>query len=207
MTNTRTITLTGLWDDLAAEWQRWSVLLPEKLTVNKKKTSRILSSNVNYCFHKRPPPVLILRQRNPVHASSSHFLKIHFNIILLSTPRSSKCSLSSGLLTKNMYAPVLSHIRVIWPAHLLVLCMITRIFGEVYTPQSSSLCSLLHYFAPSSLLGPNIFLDILFSNTLSLCPPSMWQTKFHNHTHTHTHTQKGGRQNYSFVYLSLYIFG
>ena len=30
----------------------------------------------------------------PVHASPSHFLEIHFNIILPSTPKSSKCTLS-----------------------------------------------------------------------------------------------------------------
>jgi hypothetical protein len=32
------------------------------------------------------------------------------------------------------------------------------------------------------LLGPNIFLSSLFSNTLSLRPPSIWATKFHTHT-------------------------
>jgi hypothetical protein len=33
----------------------------------------------------------------------------------------------------------------------------------------TSLCSLLHPPAPSSLSGPNILLSTLFSNTLSLC--------------------------------------
>jgi hypothetical protein len=34
---------------------------------------------------------------------------------------------------------------------------------------SSSLCSLLHSPVTPSLLGPNILLSTLFSNTLSLC--------------------------------------
>ena len=32
--------------------------------------------------HYRPPPVSILSQLDPVHTPKSHFLKIHFNIIL-----------------------------------------------------------------------------------------------------------------------------
>jgi hypothetical protein len=42
------------------------------------------------------------------------------------------------------------------------------IFGEEYRSLSSSLCSLLYSPVTSSLLGPNILLSTLFSNTLSL---------------------------------------
>jgi len=40
--------------------------------------------------------------------------------------------------------------------------------GEQYRSLSSSLCSVLHSSVTSSLLGPNILLNTLFSNTLSL---------------------------------------
>jgi hypothetical protein len=40
--------------------------------------------------------------------------------------------------------------------------------GKEYRPFSSSLCNFLHSPVTSSLLGPNILLITLFSNTLSL---------------------------------------
>ena len=64
--------------------------------------------------------------------------------------------------------PLLSSTCVTYTAHHILLDFITRtILGEEYR-LSSSLCSLLHSPLTSSLLGPNILLSILFSNTLIL---------------------------------------
>ena len=43
---------------------------------------------VHYRTHKRPPPVSILGQPNPVHIRTTHLLEIHPNIIHPSKPRS-----------------------------------------------------------------------------------------------------------------------
>jgi hypothetical protein len=74
----------------------------------------------------------------------------------------------SGLPTKTLYAPALSHIRTTCPAHLILLDLINWIFGDEYRSWSSSLCSLLRSPVTSSLLGPSIVLSTLFPNTLSL---------------------------------------
>ena len=99
----------------------------------------------------------------------SHFLKIHFNFIPhlhLGLPSG---LFPSGFPTKTLYTPLPSPIRATCPAYLILLDFITRtISGEQYRSLSSSLCSFLHSPVTSSLLGPNILLNTLFSCTLSL---------------------------------------
>ena len=75
----------------------------------------------------------------------------------------------SGFPTKTLYTPLLSPIRTTCPTLLILLDLTTRtIFDEEYKSLSTSLCSFLHSPVTSSLLGPNILLSTLFSNTLNL---------------------------------------
>ena len=75
----------------------------------------------------------------------------------------------SGFPTKSLYTHLLSPIRATCPVHLILLDFTTRtILGEGYRSFSSSLFSFLHSPVTSSLQGPNILLNTLFSNTLSL---------------------------------------
>jgi len=115
-----------------------------------------------------PPTVPILRQIEPLHASTSHFLKIYF--IITSPPMSESPNWSLSLrFPIRKYARTSSLlIRATCLAYLILLDFITpKIFSEDYRLFISSLCSFLH--SPvTSVSGPNIFLSTLFSNSLSL---------------------------------------
>ena len=109
---------------------------------------------------------LSLSQINPVYAPTSHFLKIHLNILF-----SHLCLwLPSRFPNKTLYASLLFPIRATCPAFLIPLDLIIRIkFCEEYRSSTYSLCSFLHSPVTSSLLGPNILLSTIFSNAQSLC--------------------------------------
>ena len=87
---------------------------------------------------------------------------------------SSRLFLSSGLFssdfpTKTPYTTFLFPIRATSPVHHILLDLITRtILDEGYRSLCSLLCSFLYSSVTSSLLGPNIFLGVLFWNSLKL---------------------------------------
>jgi hypothetical protein len=69
-------------------------------------------------IHKFPPPVPILSPLDPVHTPTSHFRKIHLNIILPSTPGISKMVFFLQFSNKNdeyfnvIFSALLSYIAI-----------------------------------------------------------------------------------------------
>jgi len=121
--------------------------------------------------HSQVPPVPILSQLDPLQTPTSHFLKVHLNIILPYMPGSSRWSLSPKVFPPKPCIRFSSIIRAICSAHFILLDLIPRMtFGEGYRSLSSSLCNFLHSPVTSFLSDPNILpSSTLFSNTFSLC--------------------------------------
>ena len=59
-----------------------------QLSASQEIPHILWNPKVHFHTHKRPPPVPILGQPNPVHIPTSHLLEIHPNIIHPSMPRS-----------------------------------------------------------------------------------------------------------------------
>ena len=104
-------------------------------------------------------------QSMPPHPTSWRFILILSSHPYVGLP---SCLFPTYFPTKTLYTPLLHH-TCYMPSQSHSSHFTTRtILREEYRSFSSSLCSFLHTTVTSSLLGPNILLSILFSNTLSL---------------------------------------
>jgi len=136
----------------------------DRFSASKKKIPRILwNPKIHNSVHKCLPTLSWASsiQSIPPHPTS------WTSILILSSQL--RLGLPSGLFpsdfpTKTLHTPLLSLIRATCLAHRIRLDFITGIIlGEEYRLLSSSLCSFLHSLVTSSLLGPNIYKYILYS--------------------------------------------
>ena len=151
---------------------------------------------VHYRTHKRPPPVSILVQPNPVHIPTSHLLEIHPNIIQPSTPRSPQWSLSLRFPHQDpIHPPLLTHVPHDQPISFFSILSPAKYWVRRtnHLAPRYAVSSFLPLPHPSSV---QIFSSTTYSQTPSASfPPSVSATKFHTHTKN--------RQNYSSIYINL----
>ena len=167
-----------------------------------QEISRILwNAKVLYHIHKCPPFVNILSQMSPVHASPSHSLNIHFNIILPCTSRSSKFSFSRRTSDQNYVwtSPVSNTCHIPRLSHSSWFGHPNNIWWGVQTITCITAPYVVFYTPPLPLpLRSSIFLGTLLLNNISLCfSLIVGETSF-------TPIQNN-RQNYSSLYLN-FIF-
>jgi len=106
-----------LWSPSSLQCNWYRTFLPSKIrqfwsAADPHSQHRVptFKMKVHYRADQCPPPVLILSQINAVHVTPSYFIMIHFTLILLSTSKLSKLSLSYMFPHQNLVCiPLLLH--------------------------------------------------------------------------------------------------
>ena len=108
-----------LFTDVPTPWSRVILENLNRFSASQEIPCTLWKPKVHYRIHKCRPPFPILSQIDPFHTPTSHFLKLHLNIIYPSKPGSSKWSLSlrfpyqnpvyASPLPRKCYMPSQSH--------------------------------------------------------------------------------------------------
>jgi len=118
---------------------------------------------VHYRTHKRPPPVSILDQPNPVHILTSHLLEIYPNIIHPFTPRSPQWSPSLRFPHQDPIRPPSPHP---YTPHAQPISFFSILSPAQYWVRSSVRCAMFPLETPPPPGDPSegaVYLRIVLS--------------------------------------------
>jgi hypothetical protein len=146
--------------ELAPSMELSSTLEADSRSAYQEIPRILWNPKVNYRVYKSAPPVPVLSHMNPIHNIPPQSLKIFFILsfhLRLGLPSDLLLSdFPTKILYTFLFCPVIATCHAVpWFDHFDVRWRI-----EIMN---------LHHPVTSFLLGPNILLSTLFSNTLSLC--------------------------------------
>jgi hypothetical protein len=168
-----------------------------RFPANREILRILLNPKVYYRIHRCPPPVPILSQLDPIHNPTSHLLKINPNTTLPSTSGSPKWSLTLRFHHQNpVYASPLSHTRYMpCQSHL----------SRFYHPNNIGWgVQIIMFFSPLPCFLGQLRSEYSPQNPILKHPQP---TIFSQCERPSLTPIQNNRQNYSSVYLNLWIFG
>ena len=121
----------GLTNELTSSMEQSPFWEANRFSASQEIPHILWNPNVHYRIHKSPPPIPTPSQINQVHGPSSHFLKIHFNSILIPMLGSSTWSPSLrypppkpcmhlSFTPYVLYAPPITFVSIWFPGQYLV---------------------------------------------------------------------------------------